>query len=56
MITAAQCRAARGLLNWKQKDLAEYAGVTAVTILTETFEKAGVIFIDDNGSGVKLKG
>ena len=73
MLTAAQCRAARGLLNWKQKDLAEYAGVTAVTIfnfeasktsphnstvkiLKETFEKAGVIFIDDNGGGVKLKG
>ena len=73
MITPAQCRAARGLLNWKQKELAELTGVTAVTIfnfesgktsphnstlklLRQTFEKAGVAFIDDNGGGVKLTG
>ena len=28
----AQCRAARGLLNWTQKDLAAKSGVSAVTI------------------------
>lgn len=32
MITAAQCRAARGLLDWKQQDLADRAGVGVVTI------------------------
>ncbi|WP_431860494.1 helix-turn-helix domain-containing protein [Azospirillum sp.] len=28
----AQCRAARGLLNWTQKDLASRSGVSTVTI------------------------
>lgn len=32
MITAAQCRAARGLLSWSQQKLAEEAGVGLVTI------------------------
>lgn len=32
MITPAQCRAARGLLDWSQKDLAEAARVGIVTI------------------------
>jgi transcriptional regulator with XRE-family HTH domain len=32
MITAAQCRAARGLLGWSQLDLAKLAGVGVVTI------------------------
>ena len=32
MITAAQCRAARGLLAWTQYDLADRAGVGTVTI------------------------
>jgi transcriptional regulator with XRE-family HTH domain len=32
MITPAQCRAARGLLDWKQLDLAREAGVGVVTI------------------------
>jgi transcriptional regulator with XRE-family HTH domain len=32
MITAAQCRAARGLLSWTQYDLADRAGVGTVTI------------------------
>jgi len=31
-ITAAQCRAARGLLGWTQQDLAALAGVGVVTI------------------------
>jgi transcriptional regulator with XRE-family HTH domain len=32
MITPAQCRAARGLLGWTQKDLAEKARVGIVTV------------------------
>ena len=73
MITPAQCRAARGLLKWKQKDLAERSGITALAIrnfelgkttphnatfkvLKETFEEAGVAFIDrDEGVGVMLR-
>lgn len=32
MITAAQCRAARGLLKWTQEDLAERSGVGPLAI------------------------
>jgi transcriptional regulator with XRE-family HTH domain len=32
MLTAAQCRAARGLLDWSQLDLAKHAGVGIVTV------------------------
>lgn len=32
MVTAAQCRAARGLLDWTQQDLADASGVGVVTI------------------------
>ena len=32
MITPAQCRAARGLLDWSQQDLASQAGVGIVTV------------------------
>ena len=32
MISPAQCRAARGLLDWSQQDLAREAGVGIVTI------------------------
>ena len=32
MITSSQCRAARGLLDWSQQELAEKAGVGVVTI------------------------
>ena len=33
MITAAQCRAARGLLQWSQQKLAKEAGVGVVTVI-----------------------
>jgi transcriptional regulator with XRE-family HTH domain len=32
MMTPMQCRAARGLLDWSQRDLAEQAGVGIVTV------------------------
>jgi predicted transcriptional regulator len=32
MVTAEQCRAARGLLGWSQGDLAENAAVGVVTV------------------------
>lgn len=32
MVTPAQCRAARGLLDWSQQDLASEAGVGIVTV------------------------
>jgi transcriptional regulator with XRE-family HTH domain len=32
MISSAQCRAARGLVDWSQLELAEQAGVGVVTI------------------------
>ena len=68
MVTAAQCRAARGLLDWSQQYLADHAGLGIVTIrqiesgateprratltvLQQTFERAGVEFIDENGGG-----
>jgi len=32
MVTSAQCRAARGLLDWSQLDLAREAGIGIVTV------------------------
>jgi transcriptional regulator with XRE-family HTH domain len=32
MVTAAQCRAARGLLDWNQQDLADKARIGVVTV------------------------
>jgi transcriptional regulator with XRE-family HTH domain len=32
MLTPAQCRAARGLLDWSQQDLASQAGIGIVTV------------------------
>jgi transcriptional regulator with XRE-family HTH domain len=32
MVSAAQCRAARGLLDWSQQELADRAGLGIVTI------------------------
>ena len=32
MLTSSQCRAARGLLDWNQQELADLAGVSVVTV------------------------
>lgn len=39
VITPAQCRGARGLLNWTQRELAEKSGVNKRTIVTFENEK-----------------
>ncbi len=39
-MTPAQCRAARGLLNWNQDDLAKAASVSAVTVRNFENEKS----------------
>lgn len=67
MVTSAQLRAARALLNWTVRDLAEKAGVHRNTItrleteatnpghaaaaIVAALEAAGVIFVDENGDG-----
>jgi transcriptional regulator with XRE-family HTH domain len=71
MLTPAQCRAARALLDWTQSDLADVTGLSAVTIrafekggamrdsnrtlLQLSFEKAGVQFIPENGGGAGVR-
>ncbi|KFB08849.1 helix-turn-helix domain-containing protein [Nitratireductor basaltis] len=67
MVTSAQIRAARGLLNWTVRDLAQRSGVHrntvtrieteatapghAMTAVQAALEAAGVEFIPENGSG-----
>jgi transcriptional regulator with XRE-family HTH domain len=67
MVTSAQLRAARSLLNWTVRDLADKAGVHRNTITraetdattpghavaqtVRTLEAAGVIFVEENGEG-----
>ncbi|MGJ0509966.1 MAG: helix-turn-helix domain-containing protein [Methylocystis sp.] len=67
MVTSAQIRAARGLLNWTVRDLAEKANVHRNTVtraetdpsgtghanaaIRQALEAAGVIFVDENGEG-----
>ena len=71
MITPAQCRAARGLLGWTQKELATRAGVGVVTVrefeggssprratidvIKRALELAEVEFIEENGGGPGLR-
>ena len=39
MITSAQIRAARGMLNWSRKDLAKHSGVSFASMMRlESFE------------------
>lgn len=67
MLTPAQCRAARALLDWTQRRLGEETGLSVVTIrsfeagrdardsnrrlIRLAFEKAGIVFLDKNGGG-----
>ncbi|MGR3804819.1 helix-turn-helix domain-containing protein [Marinibacterium profundimaris] len=71
MVTSAQIRAARGLLNWTVRDLAEKAGVhrntvtraetdangpgTAQAAIRAALEAAGVEFIPENGGGAGVR-
>jgi transcriptional regulator with XRE-family HTH domain len=71
MVTSAQLRAARSLLNWTVRDLAGKAGVHRNTIsraetdetehghavaqVVRTLEAAGVEFTDGHQPGVRLK-
>lgn len=67
MVTSAQIRAARALLNWTVRDLSEKAGVHRNTItraetdatgpghataaIRAALEAAGVVFLPENGNG-----
>ena len=67
MVTSAQIRAARALLNWTVRDLADRSGVHRNTVtraeteatrpghataaIRSALESAGVDFLDANGSG-----
>ena len=71
MVTREQVRMARAALGWTVRDLAKKAGISANTVsryengtdalgdtlarIRRTFEAAGVLFIDDNGSGVGVR-
>ena len=65
IMTPAQCRAARALLNWRSVDLEERSGVNKSTIsafetetggrpgkigkMQEAFDREGIVFLDDDG-------
>jgi hypothetical protein len=67
MITSAQCRAGRALVDWSQQQLADAARVGVVTVrqfegggtprnatldvIQRALESAGVVFIAENGGG-----
>jgi transcriptional regulator with XRE-family HTH domain len=71
VVTSAQIRAARGLLNWTVRDLADRSGVhrnTVTRVETEAtgpghsiaairaaLEAAGVEFIPENGGGAGVR-
>jgi transcriptional regulator with XRE-family HTH domain len=71
MITSAQCRAARGLVDYSQQQLADAAKVDVETVrrfeageppqateaIQHALESAGVVFLPENGegAGVRLK-
>ncbi|OAP39262.1 DNA-binding protein [Sinorhizobium saheli] len=71
MITPEQCRAARALLDWTQTELSARVSISAVSIrafekggemrdsnlklIRLTFERAGVVFIPENGGGAGVR-
>jgi len=70
-VTAAQVRAARSLLGWTVRQLAEAADVSpntvtraekegsrpgySATTIRRTLEAAGVVFIEENGGGAGVR-
>jgi transcriptional regulator with XRE-family HTH domain len=72
MVTSAQLRAARSLVNWTVRELAEKAGAHrntvsraetdqtehghAVAQIVRTLEAAGVEFTDGDQPGVRMRG
>ena len=46
VITPQQCRAARGLLEWSQGDLANKSGLTKLTV--SAFERGGAMRTNNN--------
>lgn len=72
MITGAQCRAARALVEWTREKLASNSGVDTLVIeeferritlpdreicdmLQTALEKAGAVFIAENGGGIGVR-
>ena len=71
MVTSAQIRAARALLNWTVRDLADRAGVHRNTVtraetdatgpghaqeaIRKALEDAGIEFIPENGGGAGVR-
>jgi len=71
VVTSAQIRAARALLNWTVRDLADQAGVHRNTVtraetdatgpghaheaIRKAIEDAGVQFIEPNGGGAGVR-
>ena len=71
MLTGEQCRAARALLRWSQKDLSERASISMVSIrafekgggmrannlklLRLIFGEGGVEMISENGGGAGVR-
>ncbi|AZO11957.1 MULTISPECIES: hypothetical protein [unclassified Mesorhizobium] len=72
MITGAQCRAARALVEWTREKLASNSGVDELVIeeferritlpdrdicdaLQTALEKAGAVFIAENGGGIGVR-
>jgi transcriptional regulator with XRE-family HTH domain len=68
--SSAQIRAARGLVGWSQADLAEQSGLSRATInraetgaasadalaaMQAALEKAGVLFLEENGDGAGVR-
>jgi transcriptional regulator with XRE-family HTH domain len=50
-LTPEQCRAARGLLDWTQEELAEHAGVSRGTV--RGFEAGHHVLRADTGSAIR---
>ncbi len=53
MLVSSQIRAARGLLHWSARVLAERAGVSLSTV--QRMERAGALVIGDTASGRRVQ-